>query len=327
MEAKEPFVSIIIPCRKIDSNTKECIKHCLSLSYANFEILLLPDTKPEKKELQEIKSQKLKIIATGKVKPAIKRNLGMKKSKAGIYAFIDSDAFPEKNWLKNAMKHLHDGNIGMVGGPNLTPPADNFKQKVSGMLLARWFCAGRTSIRYKIAKKREAVELPSCNFLVKKQYATKFEPDLLTAEDSKFCFNITKKGKKIWYAPDVIVYHHRREIFLPYLKQIWIYGRDIGMLLKRNGQFSFSRLYYSLLSLFILGVVAGGIISFFSPLLKTIYLSVILLYLAIALMSSISKNLKAIPFLFAGIIATHFAYGLGFLYGLVSKNKTGLNAR
>jgi len=320
---KQPFVSIIVPCREIDSYTKECISHCLSLEYKNFEVLVLPD----KKSRTGYKSKKIRIMSTGKVKPAIKRNIAMKKSKAEIYAFIDSDAYPEKDWLGNAVRYLQDNKVGMVGGPNLTPKNNNFRQKISGMLLATWFCGGRTSIRYRIAKEQETIELPSCNFIVKKDYATDFEPDLLTAEDSIFCFNVAKKGKKILYAPDVIVYHHRREIFFPHIRQMWIYGRDIAMLLKRKGQFPIDKLYYSMLSVFVLGVIFGAVISFFSPFLRLIYLSVILFYLILVLASSINKNLKAIPFLFIGIIATHFAYGLGFLYGLAGRPTNKLNLR
>lgn len=321
------FVSIIIPCRKIDNYTEKCINHCLKLNYKNYEILLLPDKKPAREEIQGIKSKKLRIIPTGKVLPAGKRNFGMKKARGNFYAFIDSDAYPDKNWLKNAVRHMQDNDVGMVGGPNLTPKEDGFKERISGMLLATWFCTGRTSIRYKIAKQQETIELPSCNFVVKKEFATKFEPDLLTAEDTKFCFNILKKNKKIMYEPDVIVYHHRRGSFRQYIRQIWIYGRDIAFLLKRKGHFSIDKFYYSLLSLFVLGVIGGAIISIFNPLLKTIYLSVIALYLILTIISSIRRDIKTMPLIFVGIIATHFAYGFGFIYGLLTKSKKKPNLR
>lgn len=320
---KKPFVSVIIPCREIDNYTEECINHCLKLNYHSFEILILPD----KKSKIKYSSKKTRVIPTGKVKPAIKRNIGMRKSKAEIYAFIDSDAYPERNWLKNAVKYLEDEEIGIVGGPNLTPKEDNFRQKISGMLLATWFCGGRTSIRYRIAQKQETVELPSCNLIVKKKYATNFEPDLLTAEDSKFCFAVRRMHKKVLYAPDVIVYHHRREIFMQHTRQVWIYGRDIALLLKRKEHFSIDKLYYSMLSLFVLGVVFGGVLSFFNSFLRIIYFSVIGLYLILVLASSLNKNLKTISFLSLGIITTHFAYGLGFLYGLFSKTRSHLNIR
>ncbi len=315
------FVSIIIPCREIDSYTGECIEHCLKLNYKWYEVIVLPDRK------ERFANRKVRVIPTGSVMPAIKRNIGMKGAKGRIYAFIDSDAYPAKDWLKNAVAHLRDESIGMVGGPNLTPPQDNLKQKISGILYSLFLVGGRTSIRYRIAKEQDTIELPSCNFIVKREYATKFEPDLLTAEDSKLCFNITKKGKRILYAPDVIVYHHRREVFMPHFKQTWVYGRDIALLLKRKKQFSIDKIYYSMLSLFVLGVIFGAILSLVHPIFKIIYFSVISLYLVLTILSSINKNVKAIPYLFAGIICTHFAYGLGFLYGLIAKKPEKLNLR
>ncbi|MFH1249388.1 MAG: glycosyltransferase [archaeon] len=317
----QKFVSIIIPCREIDRYTQECIKHCLKLDYKNFEILVLTDSKSKNKF-----GKLVKIIETGKVKPSIKRNIAMKKSKAEIFAFIDSDAYPAKDWLKNAVKYLEEEKWGMVGGPNLTPKEDNFRQKMSGVLFSTWIVGGRTAIRYKIAKNQETVELPSCNFIVKSKDAAVFESDLLTAEDSKFCFSIIKKGKKILYANDVIVYHHRREVFKEHLKQVWTYGRDIAMLLRRES-FSLDKSYYFLLSLFVLGVVIGGALSFFIQLIRQIYLACLSLYLLIIFISSIKKDVKEIPYLFIGIIITHFYYGIGFMQGLIIKPGKELNKR
>src|SRR3989344_8577635 len=128
-------ISIIIPCKIIDRYTRECIESCLNLDYDNFEILVLSDEiiKHEKW------NKKVEIIKTGEIVPAEKRNLGMKiaeKSGADFYAFIDSDAYPKKDWLKRAREHLKNEKVGIVGGPNLTPPQASFWEKVSGYVLA-----------------------------------------------------------------------------------------------------------------------------------------------------------------------------------------------
>ena len=131
-------VSIIIPCKEIDSYTQKCVKECLKQSYDNFEIFVLVDERDNKKE-SKIENKKVKIIATGPVKPAIKRNLGMKKSRANFYGFIDSDAYPIQNWLKNAVKYFEKNKkIGIVGGPNLTPREGNFWENVSGYVLSNF---------------------------------------------------------------------------------------------------------------------------------------------------------------------------------------------
>ena len=157
-------VSIIIPCKEINSFTKKCIENCLNLDYEDFEIIVLPDS--FKNEIK--KNKKLKIVKTGNVKPAAKRNKGMKLAKGNFFAFIDSDAYPEKDWLKNAIKYFKDEKIGIVGGPNLTPPGVNFWEKVSGYTLSNFFISGEANIRYKIAKNKFTIELPSCNYISRK---------------------------------------------------------------------------------------------------------------------------------------------------------------
>jgi cellulose synthase/poly-beta-1,6-N-acetylglucosamine synthase-like glycosyltransferase len=45
--SKNPMISIIIPCRKIDNYTRECIEYCKKLDYDNYEIIVLPDNLSE----------------------------------------------------------------------------------------------------------------------------------------------------------------------------------------------------------------------------------------------------------------------------------------
>jgi cellulose synthase/poly-beta-1,6-N-acetylglucosamine synthase-like glycosyltransferase len=314
---KEPLVSIIIPCKTIDEYTQKCIGECLKLDYSNFEVIVLPDEKSSK---SEIKNRKLKIITSGKVKPAFKRNLGMKQSKANFYAFIDSDAYPEKDWLKNAIKYFSDKKIGIVGGPNLTPPESNIWEKISGFVYSNFLVSGKANIRYKRAKNQYTNELPSCNYISKKEASSEYDPHFLTAEDSEFCFNCSKKGYKILYAKDVVVFHHRRDSFKGHLKQVWIYGRDIAWLSKKEP--SLDKIYYSILSIFALGFFAGLILSFFNKIVGILFLIALLFYIFVMFITGIHTNFKISIYTFITSILTHFTYGFGFIYGLLSKNRT-----
>jgi len=317
-----PFISVIIPCRRIDKYVKECLNHCLKLDYQNFEIILLPNDKPEQK--LSFDTDKIKILPTDSVKPSIKRNLAIKNSQADILAFIDADAYPVPNWLKAALKYFNDKNIGMVGGPNITPPADSLMQKASGEIFSSVVGTGLTSLRYlarhKFRKGLPVKEMPSCNLLVCRDLAQKiggFDEKLLTGEDSKFCFQARKLGKKIINASDVIVYHHRRRLFWDHFKQVWIYARDKAWVIKED--FSWDKLYYFIPSFFILGLT-GGLIIWPIYWLRLIYLGVIIFYLLIVLLASL-KRLAIAPLIFMGIILTHILYGLSFICGLIIKQK------
>lgn len=311
-------VSIIIPFKNLNDYVKECIEKCLDLDYKNFEMLLLPDF--------SIKAnfKKARIIPTGRVKPSLKRNIGVSKSSGRICAFIDSDAYPEKNWIKNALKQFKK-DVGIVGGPNILPENDNIWQKASDDILSSAIGAGPFSLRYKSEREKTVKEIPSCNFLIKKSLFNKaggFDTSVLTAEDSKLCFQVSNLGKSIVYSPDVIVYHHRRPLFMPHFKQMWIYGRDKAFILKRF--FSANKLYYFLPSFFVLFLIFGFLLSF-NPFfeivyLKNIYLAFITLYIVIILITSILKSLKRFVLIFPGMILTHISYGLGFLYGLFRRS-------
>jgi len=310
-------VSIIIPCREIDSLTEKCIQECLKLDYLNYEIFVLPDDSDDE-IAKSFRNKKIKILKTGKVKPSVKRNFAMKNAKGEFLAFIDSDAYPEKDWLKNAIKYFDDQKIGVVGGPNLTPPEGNFAEKVSGYVLSNFWASGFAYVRYRIAENQFVNMMPSCNYISRKEISPEYDSGFLTAEDSKFCFEIKKRGYKILYAGDVVVYHHRRNTMKKHIKQMFIYGRDIGWLIKE--EFSLDKLYFSILSLFSIGFVAGVICSIFSQAIRFFFLYLISIYLLIILFTSVHENIKTTFFVSIITTATHFSYGFGFLYGILSKN-------
>ena len=186
-------------------------------------------------------------------------------------------------------------------------------------MLANWL-TGLSSVRYKIVNKPiKVLELPACNLFVRKDLFKKvggFDPSLLTAEDSKLCFNIRNLKKQVLYVPDVIVYHYRRELFKPHMKQMWIYARDKAWLIKED--FSIDKLYYSILSWFVLFLLIGAIISIFTW-FKYLYLFFVLFYLYLVFFSSLLTKIERSLFVFLGLILTHIIYGTGFIYGIIRK--------
>jgi GT2 family glycosyltransferase len=181
--------------------------------------------------------------------------------------------------------------------------------------------SGQYRYRYIPQKMRDVDDYPSCNLLVRKSvmdslggFDTKFWP----GEDTKLCLDITHKlKKKIIYDPQVLVYHHRRKIYLAHLKQISNYGLHRGYFVKKYPETSL-RLSYFLPTFFVLGLVSGGVISMLAPWFKTVYLTCLGLYLLLAFISSLSKELQLIFPVFFVIIFSHIAYGIFFLKGLFS---------
>jgi len=314
--SENPLVSIIIPCRKIDDYTRECVRHCKQLSYGNFEIILLPDDASENME-------GIKVVSTGLITPGAKRNIGISMSSGEICAFIDSDAYPRNDWLRNAVKYLADPQVAAVGGPGITPEEDGFMQKSSGFVLSS-FMVGGLSNRYRTKISYESYDIHSCNFMARKRvlndvggWNEKYWP----GEDTLICLAMQRQGLKLIEASDVVVYHHRRSLYTPHLKQVSRFGVHRGFFVKRfrgnSVKLTFFMPSFLLLAFIVTALMSIGI-SFFSNVL----LMVMSLYLVVSLISTLSqvKNLKMILVVWSGSIMTHLAYGTSFLVGLLKRD-------
>jgi len=319
MKNEKPSVSIIIPVKEMNDYIKESISHILDLDYDDFEILVFPDV--ENKESFE----RTRIIPTGKIGPAQKRNLGSEHSRGEILAFLDDDAYPRKDWLKNAVYHFRTSNIAAVGGPAVTPKDDSFGQKVSGAVFLSRLSGGNPERYWPTGEIREIDDWPSVNFLIRKSdFLTVggFDCEFWPGEDTKLCLDLIKKlGKKIIYDPSVLVFHHRRVGLKKHLKQIGNYGIHRGFFAKKYPENSFKLKYFIPAGFFIF-VVLGWILLFFPHPFKFAYFSIWLIYLLALIVSffdiylkikDIKVTLATMPYIFL----THFYYGWRFIKGFI----------
>jgi len=314
IDASFPKASIIIPCKRIDKYTKECISKCKEIDYPDFEIIVLPDE-------DEHLNDKVKVISTGNVAPGLKRNIASKFASGEILAYIDSDAYPEKNWLKNSVNYLSK-EVGAVGGPAPTAKEDSKFAQVTGIVLSSFLVAGNLSKRYFSENYvKEVDEIPSVNFISRKNvieavggWNEKYWP----GEDTLLCHSIRKLGFKLLFASDVVVYHHRRSSLLAFLKQIYNYGLHRGFFVKKFTASSF-KITYFIPTLFVLWLTLGIIFSVFIENFFWLYISTIVLYLA-ADTSIALKNIKYANIVFFLIPLTHIVYGISFLKGLIIKD-------
>jgi cellulose synthase/poly-beta-1,6-N-acetylglucosamine synthase-like glycosyltransferase len=313
---KNSLVSIIIPCKDIDDYTRECIIHCNQLDYDSYEIILLPD------DSEEI-IDGIKVIATGPVSPGTKRNIGVKNSKGEFCAFIDNDAYPQCDWLTNAVKYLQDPEVGGVGGPGLTPEEDGWIQKAGGFVLSS-FMVSNLSSRYKTKESFESDDIHSCNFIARKsvvEEAGGWNEKYWPGEDTLMCLAIKRLGKKLIESSEVVVYHHRRSLFGPHLKQVSRFGEHRGFFAKRFPENSL-KLTYFLPSLLVLSLFVGILLSFLFSFLAFVVVLGIVAYLALSLIAAVLqvKRANLILLVWSGIVVTHIVYGLSFLSGLVKRD-------
>jgi cellulose synthase/poly-beta-1,6-N-acetylglucosamine synthase-like glycosyltransferase len=307
-----PRVSIIIPCTTVDELTRECVRHCRDLEYDNFEIIVLPDASSP--------IDGATIVPTRPGFPGKKRNLGAKVATGEILAFIDSDAYPREDWLRNAVRYLQSDRVGAVGGPGLTPSSDGEMAQAQGELLGSLLMGG-LSARYVGRSAQESDDIHSVNFVVWRhvlEEAGGWDEYYWPGEDTLMCLSIKKLGYRQLLAPDVVVYHHRRSTWRAYLTQIARYAVHRGYFAKRFPGNS-RRVGYFLPSAMLVVFALFVLLSPFSPAIALLVLLMVVGYLAL-IISAISKSsVRRLHIFLIGIPLTHLVYGLGFIKGLASR--------
>jgi len=320
-----PLVSIVIAYPSATSYLDECLDEIAGQSYEKYEIILLPDEASGRKWPPNAKE-----IPTGPIRPAEKRNIGVNNARGELIAFIDDDAFPVKNWLKHAVVFFSDKTIAAVGGPASTPPNDPYMAQLGGIVYANRLVSGPYRYRYEPGLVQDVDDYPSCNLIVRAEIMKKlggFRTDFWPGEDTYLCLDIVKKIQmRIVYDPRIAVFHHRRNLFLPHLRQIGRYAMHRGYFAKKFPETS-RKLSYMLPSLFAAGLIAGAIVSTFIPLLRPVYFSAVLLYAAVALLSSFCLNPVSWLLVWIGVMLTHIVYGIRFVVGLLVNKLPGEKQR
>lgn len=319
---KYPKISIIIPLYVLTDYFYESVYKCLELDYSDFEILICIDKEVE----LPFKNNLIKVLKTGEYRtgPAEKRDIGILEAKGELIAFLDDDSYPQKDWLKKAAEIFFEQKVAAICGPGLTPPVDGFSQKITGSILGSPFGSGIYYYRFVKGAPRYVDDYPAYNMIIKRDVLLKiggFNTKFYGGEDTAICIKLINSGEKIYYHPDLVVYHHRRRFPFEYMKQVGNVGLHRGYFVKAFPQTSLRPIYFGPAMITILLPVF-----FILALLNTFFLylffslSVIIYFIMFAFgfkNNSLMINL-VLPF---AVLVNHLTYGFQFLKGLLLVSK------
>lgn len=293
------FGKIILLVQSTDSDTKKLIESF----YKFFEIILL----------------EVPFITT----PGASRNILVSAANSEFLCFLDDDIQVSTEYFDKCNEILIAKRSDIFGGPDQSPKNNGIKQQVIGELMSHQFVMGPTSLRHYDDGKgfREADEtiLTLCNIWfsssIFEETKLSFDEDIQRCEENKLLSELNTLGHKMYYYPDMIISHFRREsnpamIRIQYLSG---YYRSV----------CFFKTRASFKPFFLLPLMTGFLICYFVFLPLTIQLSLIGIHSVIAFMISakIAKGLKSFrAFIMAwqGIIIIHSCFSLGMFMGILS---------
>lgn len=316
-----PLVSVIIPCRTTGAELERCLDALEGVDYPNHEVLVITD------EPSDDARASVRYLSSGPVGPADKRDQGARESNGEVLAFIDDDAYPDQSWLKRAVEVFADSQVTAVGGPGVTPEEDGFLARASGWISSSYLGGGFHRYRFVPRRARWVDDYPSMNFLVRRsafEGAGGFGTHFFPGEDTKLCLALVNNGGRIRYDPGVVVYHHRRDLILPHLRQTAQYGLHRGHFARIYPRTSL-RLDYMLPSLWLVAVVGGPFIAALFRPAWLLYKAAIIAYGVALALSGAEIAAKSRDFAMGfvaalGIALTHAVYGVAFIRGFLVRS-------
>jgi GT2 family glycosyltransferase len=221
-----PKVSVIVCSYNGGQTLEACLRSLKKLNYPDYEVVLVDDG--SKDNTREIVSHHpwVRTIHQPNMGLSVARNVGAAHASGEILAYTDSDCMADPDWLYYLVGTLLSGDYAGVGGPNISPPAQNWHQAC--------VAAAPGGPSHVLLTDVVAEHIPGCNMAFHRWAFDKvggFDPEYRKAgDDVDFCWRLQQEGQVIAFSPSAIVWHYRRFTLKAFRKQQEGYGEAESLL-------------------------------------------------------------------------------------------------
>ena len=251
------------------------------------------------------------------VPPAM--NIGIRAAKGDIIIRLDAHAIFPANYFTELVNNLRQLKAENVGGVCRTLPVNDNPECVAiANVLSSSFGMGNSYFRVGATEVMEVDTVPfGCFHRELFDRIGFFDEELIRNQDDEFNGRIIKNGGRIYLLPQLVIDYYARDKVSKVYKMFYQYGLFKPLVNKKLGNPATMRQFFPLA--FVLGLLLGPFMGFISKWFLVAYAAVLLLYFCLATYFSLkdSKNPKLILLQDWTYFVVHFAYGWGYLRGLV----------
>jgi len=196
------MISVLICVYNVEKYIQRCIKSLLNQTVKDFEIIILDDgsTDNTRQLIKEFNDKRIKYFEN-------KKNIGIEKSrnkciklsnnKAEYVFFTDGDCIISENWIKKGLMSLKKNSYDGVEGKTYYVSKD-YKPTFSDGPYFRENLKGGSYMTCNIAYKKSIIEKVGG-----------FDEKYTYLSDRDIAFRVMKAGGKIYFNPNMIVYHQK----------------------------------------------------------------------------------------------------------------------
>ena len=220
-----PRVSVVVCSHNGAATIRRTCEGLRDLDYPDYEVIVVDDGSAD--ETSAVASDYgFRVIRTVNRGLSSARNTGFEAATGEYVAYLDDDAWPDRDWLTFIVRAFESTGAAAVGGPNIAPPDDSGRAEAIA-------CAPGGPIHVLLDDSR-AEHLPGCNLAVRRSVLEDlrgFDPIFRVAgDDVDLCWRLLERGDTIVYSPGAMVWHRRRRSIRAYLRQQRGYGRAEALL-------------------------------------------------------------------------------------------------
>ncbi|MBX9743530.1 MAG: glycosyltransferase [Chthoniobacterales bacterium] len=223
---KQPKVSIIVCSYNGGQTLEACLRSLKKIDYPDYEVIVVDDGSTDNTKEILARHPWVHAIVQSNQGLSVARNVGAAAATGEILAYTDSDCMADPDWLFYLVGTLLSGDYAGVGGPNVSPPAENWHQAC--------VAAAPGGPNHVLLTDVVAEHIPGCNMAFHRWAFDRiggFDPEYRKAgDDVDFCWRLQQENLVIAFSPAAIVWHYRRFTLKAFRKQQEGYGEAESLL-------------------------------------------------------------------------------------------------
>ena len=230
----EKKFNVVIVSKKVSEDVLYCLNKLNHQRYKNFFVTVVVDAK-YKKRIPKYKF-KTNIVVSKNKNMSYKRNIGVSMFNSELIAFLDSDAYPPKNWLLNGRKLLSNNKKLILGGPSIPFPNQKYWEMIAYYAKRSFFVTGYLNFRKYKSPDRYCDWVESCNMLMHRELFIKnkgMNKNIYLGEDKELIERMKKNDNyiQVYFSKKLFIYHSERTLS-KFLIQRFIFGTDLFNIIK-----------------------------------------------------------------------------------------------
>ncbi|MCH7699664.1 MAG: glycosyltransferase family 2 protein [Chloroflexi bacterium] len=325
MAEELPFVSVVVPMRNEQRFIERCLRSLMAQDYPQdrFEVIVVDGGSDDGSRdiLDSLRPDfaGLRVVENRGRHTGRGLNIGLALAQGEVIARLDAHAVAAPDFIRESVAALQRTGADVVGGPITTLGEGRVGESIA-IAISSPFGVGNATFRYSHREQwTDTVAFPAYRRDVFDRFGTFAEIE--AGEDDEFHYRLRDGGARILLTPAISSTYYGRRSLWGLAKQYFSYGQAKVVVLSRHPRRT--RLRQLAPACLVLGILGSAIAAAFGGLMLLPLAILAGIYIGVSVGFSLGlawqhgwQHAFRLPIAFATM---HFAYGIGFLSGLIRR--------